>query len=87
MIDSVTYAISLHDSTYDSILEAVLTVSPKSWNRDLSPRRTPAVTGPECKPIRIRKSAVSAPNELTSLFVTSLILIMHSFAKRAMITA
>jgi hypothetical protein len=25
---------------------AVLTVSPKSWNLDFSPRRTPAVVGP-----------------------------------------
>ena len=33
-----------------SIRLARLTVSPNSWNRDFSPRRTPAVTGPLCRP-------------------------------------
>jgi hypothetical protein len=34
-----------------SILDAVFTVSPKSWNLALSPLNTPAVTGPEFRPI------------------------------------
>lgn len=35
-----------------SILLAVLTVSPNSWNLDFCPRSTPAVTGPLLIPIR-----------------------------------
>jgi hypothetical protein len=32
--------------------------SPNSWNRAFSPRKTPAVVGPEFNPIRKDKSAV-----------------------------
>ena len=32
--------------------------SPKSWNRAFSPRKTPAVVGPEFKPTRKDSSAV-----------------------------
>ena len=42
----------------DSILAVVFTVSPNSWNLALSPRSTPAVTGPEWSPIRIPSSPV-----------------------------
>lgn len=42
------------------LMEAKLT-SPKSWNRALSPRKTPPVTGPECRPIRKDKADVSGP--------------------------
>ena len=34
----------------------VLTVSPNNWNLDFSPLKTPAVTGPLCRPNRIFKS-------------------------------
>ena len=33
--------------------------SPNSWNLALSPRKTPAVVGPEFKPTRKDRSAVS----------------------------
>ncbi len=49
-----------------SILAAVFTVSPNSWNRARSPFKTPAVTAPECKPKRIDKPAVSGPSVLSS---------------------
>ena len=49
-----------------SMREAVLTVSPKSWKRARSPLRTPAVTGPECRPQRKSRSAVSGPKETSS---------------------
>jgi hypothetical protein len=35
--------------------------SPNNWNRAFSPRRTPPVTGPECKPIRNDNVDVSGP--------------------------
>ena len=44
-----------------SILAEVLTVSPNSWKRARSPRRTPAVTGPEWRPNRMARSPVSGP--------------------------
>ena len=34
----------------------ILPVSPNNWKRCRSPRSTPAVTGPECKPNRIESS-------------------------------
>lgn len=36
---------------YDD-LPVVFIVSPNNWNLALSPRRTPAITGPECNPTR-----------------------------------
>jgi hypothetical protein len=57
------------DSPVLSIRAVVLMVSPKSWNRDLSPRKIPAVTGPLWRPTRIDKSAVSGPSVISSFFV------------------
>ena len=62
-------------------------VSPKSWNLALSPRRTPAVTGPECSPKRMLSSPVSGPKVTSSSFVTLVIFREQSCAKRAMIKA
>ena len=49
-------------SPVDCIRAAVLTVSPKSWNLALSPRSTPAMTDPECRPTRSCRSRVPGPS-------------------------
>ena len=53
----------------------------------LSPRKTPPVTGPEWRPMRIAKLAVSAPKTSLSWLVNAFILKRHSLEKRAMTTA
>ena len=44
-----------------SVRRSVLPVSPNSWKRARSPRKMPAVTGPEWSPNRIVNSPVSGP--------------------------
>ena len=65
----------------------MLTVSPKSWKRQLAPRSTPAVTGPLFNPMRNESSTVSGPRVLSSSFVRSFMALRMSFAKRAIVTA
>ena len=67
--------------------DAVFTVSPKSWNLAFSPRRTPAVTGPECKPTRARNSPVDGPKYFSRSRVRRSILRRQTFANCAIITA
>jgi hypothetical protein len=62
-------------------------VSPNSWNLDRSPRKTPAVTGPECSPIRMVRSPVSGPSVASSVLVNVHIFRMQSLANRAIVMA
>ena len=70
-----------------SIRAVVFIVSPKSWKRDRSPRRTPPVTGPLCMPMRNFKSPVPGPSASSSTLVTVSIFLIISLAKRAITTA
>mmetsp|Transcript_20743 Transcript_20743/g.59118 ORF Transcript_20743/g.59118 Transcript_20743/m.59118 type:complete len:238 (+) Transcript_20743:1112-1825(+) len=70
-----------------SIRDAMLTVSPKSWNLDFSPSSTPAMHGPLCNPIRKQSSPVSGPNVRSNVLVNSIIFVMHSRANFTMRTA
>ena len=74
-------------SPVPSIRAAVLTVSPKSWKRLFSPRNTPAVTAPLCRPKRIPRSAVPGPNSTSSSVVRPPISRRHSDANLAMMMA
>jgi len=56
----------LPTSQVDSIITAVWTVSPKSWNCDLSPCNTLAATGRKGKPNLIDNSPVSGPNDISN---------------------
>jgi hypothetical protein len=67
-----------------SIRLAVFTVSPNSWNRAFSPRRTPAVIGPLCKPHRPLRSPVDGPRVTTSCWVSLDIRLRQRCAKRVM---
>mmetsp|Transcript_4098 Transcript_4098/g.11664 ORF Transcript_4098/g.11664 Transcript_4098/m.11664 type:complete len:216 (-) Transcript_4098:1443-2090(-) len=70
-----------------SMRAAVLTVSPKSWNLDLSPRKTPAVTGPLCRPNRIFSSRVSGPRVTANSRTMTSILATQCIANRVITTA
>mmetsp|Transcript_17798 Transcript_17798/g.33798 ORF Transcript_17798/g.33798 Transcript_17798/m.33798 type:complete len:200 (+) Transcript_17798:886-1485(+) len=70
-----------------SILAVVFIVSPKSWKRDRSPLSTPAVTAPECNPIRRPRSPVSGPKLTSNFFTKMFICVRHSLAKRAITRA
>ena len=56
--------------------------SQHTWNRLRSPRRTPAVTGPEWIPIRIARSPVSGPRVTSSFLTSTLVFSRHSLANR-----
>jgi hypothetical protein len=58
------------------------TVSPNSWKRARSPRKTPAVTGPQCNPTRNCKSSVSGPSSLVNCFTNELNFCKQSRANR-----
>mmetsp|Transcript_19791 Transcript_19791/g.46320 ORF Transcript_19791/g.46320 Transcript_19791/m.46320 type:complete len:212 (+) Transcript_19791:1636-2271(+) len=70
-----------------SIRLAWFIVSPKSWKRAFWPRRTPPVTGPECRPIRKERSAVSGPRATSSWRLSEAIRSWQSLAKRVIATA
>ena len=70
-----------------NLRDAVFIVSPKSWNLALSPRRTPAVTGPLWRPTRRPRSAVPGPSESSNSFERSLNLCKHFCANLHMIRA
>ena len=47
-----------NDDIHEKAYILTLRTSPKSWNRAFSPRKTPAVVGPEFKPTRSERLAV-----------------------------
>ena len=71
----------------DSIRLAVLTVSPNNWNLLFSPRSTPAVTGPLCRPTRNAKFPVSGPRIRSRPCTTLLKVVIHSIENLAITIA